>query len=55
MVDEKRFDYENYIQERLREIGDLDERREAKALLAEGLGRMAAWSEERYASLEEQD
>lgn len=53
MVDEKRFDYENYIQERLREIGDLDERREAKALLAEGLGRMAAWSEERYASLEE--
>ena len=38
MVDEKRFDYDKYIQERLREIDDLDERREAKVLLAEGLG-----------------
>ena len=27
MVDEKRFDYDKYIQERLREIDDLDERR----------------------------
>ena len=53
MVDEKRFDYGKYIQERLREIDDLDERREAKTLLTEGLGRMAAWSEERYAALEE--
>lgn len=53
MVDEKRFDYDKYIQERLREIDDLDERREAKVLLAEGLGRMMAWSEGRYAALEE--
>ena len=27
MVDEKRVDYDKYIQERLREIDDLDERR----------------------------
>lgn len=53
MADEKNFDYKKYIQERLREIDDLDERRYAKVLLEESLGRMMAWSEGRYAALEE--
>ncbi len=38
MTDEKTFDYENYIQEQLRRIDDLDERRFARELLMEGLG-----------------
>ena len=37
MFEEKKFDYENYIQKRLREIDDLDERKYAKELLLEGL------------------
>lgn len=53
MIDEKAFDYENYIQEQLRRIDDLDERRFAKQLLTESLGRAIAWSEERYAALEQ--
>ncbi|MDE7199508.1 MAG: hypothetical protein K2O15_11585 [Lachnospiraceae bacterium] len=35
MTDEKVFDNENYIQEQLRRIDDLDERRFAKQLLTE--------------------
>ncbi len=53
MIDEKAFDYENYIQEQLRRIDDLDERRFARELLTEGLGKAIAWSEERYAALEQ--
>lgn len=53
MIDEKAFDYENYIQKQLRQIDDLDERRFAKQLLMESLGRMIAWSEEKYAALEQ--
>ena len=34
------FDYENYIQKRLKEIDDLDERRFAKELLTESLGKV---------------
>lgn len=52
MIDEKGFDYENYIQEQLKRIDDLDERRFAKQLLTESLGRAIAWSEEKYAALE---
>ena len=52
MIDEKGFDYESYIQEQLRQIDDLDERRFAKELLTESLGRMIAWSEGKYAALE---
>ncbi len=52
MIDEKEFDYENYIQEQLRRIDDLDERRFAKELLVESLGRMFAWTEEKYVALE---
>lgn len=53
MIDEKGFDYENYIQEQLRQIDDLDERRFAKELLTESLGKMIAWSEEKYTALEQ--
>lgn len=52
MIDEQEFDYGNYIQEQLRRIDDLDERRFAKELLVESLGRMFAWTEEKYAALE---
>ena len=53
MIDERTFDYENYIQEQLRRIDDLDERRFARQLLLESLGKMIAWSEEKYAALEQ--
>ena len=53
MMDEKKFDYENYIQNRLREIDDLDERRFAKELLLNGLGSVFAWTEAKYETLEQ--
>lgn len=53
MTDEKRFEYEEYIQKQLKEIDDLDERRFAKELLLESLGRVFAWTEEKYRALEE--
>lgn len=53
MTDEKQFDYEEYIQRQLKEIGDLDERRFAKELLIESLGKIFAWTEEKYKTLEE--
>ncbi len=52
-MEEKQFDYENYIQERLREIEDLDERRFAKKLLLENLGKIFQWTEEKYRALEQ--
>ena len=53
MFEEKKFDYENYIQKRLREIDDLDERKYAKELLLEGLGNIFKWTEAKYAALEQ--
>ncbi len=53
MIDEKRFDYENYIQRRLKEIDDLDERKYARELLLEGLGSFFAWTEAKYEALEQ--
>lgn len=53
MIEEKRFDYENYIQNRLKEIDDLDERRYAKELLLEGIGNVFAWAERKYKALEQ--
>lgn len=53
MTDEKEFDYRDYIQRRLREIGDLDERRYAKELLLDSLGEMFAWTEAKYRALEQ--
>lgn len=46
------FDYEKYIQNRLKEIDDLDERRFAKELLLEGLGNVFTWAERKYDALE---
>lgn len=53
MTDEKRFEYEEYIQRQLKEIDDLDERKFAKELLLESLGRVFAWTEQKYEALEE--
>ncbi|MCM1425650.1 MAG: hypothetical protein NC118_03515 [Eubacterium sp.] len=53
MIEEKRFDYENYIQNRLKEIDSLDERRFAKELLLEGIGNVFAWAERKYEALEQ--
>lgn len=53
MMDEKQFDYENYIQRRLREIDDLDERKYARELLLEGLGKIFAWTDAKYEALEQ--
>lgn len=53
MFEEKKFDYENYIQKRLKEIDNLDERKYAKELLLEGLGSIFKWTEAKYAALEQ--
>ena len=47
MIEEYQFDYENYIQMRLKEIDDLDERRFAKELLLEGLAKVFACTEKK--------
>lgn len=46
------FDFERYIEERMREIDDLDERRFAKKLLTEGLGKVIKSIEAKYQQLE---
>lgn len=53
MIEEYQFDYKNYIQMRLKEIDDLDERRFAKELLLEGLAKVFACTEEKYESLKQ--
>ena len=53
MIDENQFDYEDYIQKRLKEIEDLDERRFAKELLIDNLTKIFVWTEEKYAGLEQ--
>lgn len=53
MIEEKRFDYENYIQKHLKEIDNLDERKFAKELLLEGMGNVFAWAEKKYEALEQ--
>ena len=47
------FDYETYIRQRLQEIEDLDERREAKKILLEGLGSIIRMTEAKYRTLEQ--
>lgn len=46
------FDYDRYIEERLREIDDLEERRFAKELLVDGLLSSIRATEEKYRRLE---
>lgn len=46
------FDFERYIEERLREIDDLDERQFAKKVLLEGLGKVIRCTEAKYQQLE---
>ena len=53
MIEEKQFDYENYIQKRLKDIDDLEERRFAKELLLEDLGKVLKWTEGKYDALEQ--
>lgn len=45
-------DFERYIEKRLKEIDDLDERRLAKAVLWDGLGKIMHRMEEKYQELE---
>ena len=52
-MEEKIFDYEDYIQQRLKEIDGLDERKYAKELLLDGLGKFFGQMEARYEALEE--
>ena len=47
------FDFGRYLEERLREINDLDERRFTKELLLNGLGRVIGCMEEKYKKLEQ--
>lgn len=51
-VSEYPFDFDRYIRERLREIGDLDERRFAKEVLLNGLGKVIQCMEQKYQNLE---
>ena len=46
------FDFERYIEERLREIDELDERKFVKKLLLEGLGKVIQCTEAKYQQLE---
>lgn len=46
------FDFGRFIEERIREIDDLDERRFAKKILAEGIGKVIQETEEKYSRLE---
>lgn len=46
------FDFDAYIQKRLREIDDLDERKFAKTVLLEGLLKVILQTEEKYRNLE---
>lgn len=52
-IQEYPFDFERYIEERLREIDDLDERRFAKTVLLEGLGKAIRCMEHKYRNLEQ--
>lgn len=51
-IEEYPFDFERYIEERLREIDDLDERAFAKEVLLKGLGKAIQLTEEKYQALE---
>ncbi len=46
------FDFDRYIEERLREIDELEERRFAKELLLNGLGKVIRCTEQKYRALE---
>lgn len=53
MIEEQQFDYENYIQKHLKDIDDLEERRFAKELLLDNLGKILKWTEGKYDALEQ--
>lgn len=46
------FDFQRYVEERIREIDDLDERQYAKKIMAEGLLKAIRCTEEKYQRLE---
>lgn len=48
-----RFEFAGYIQKRLKDIDDLDERRFAKELLLENLCKVFTWTERKYDALEQ--
>ena len=47
------FDFQSYIQERLRDIRDLDERHFAKEVLLNGMGKAIQAMERKYEDLQE--
>lgn len=47
------FDFHRYVEERIREIDDLDERRFAKKIMAEGLLKAILCTDEKYQKLEQ--
>jgi len=49
---EYQFDFERYLEEQIRKIDDLDERRYAKTVLLEGLGNTIRHMESKYKDLE---
>ena len=51
-VREYPFDFERYMEQRLREIDNLDERRFMKEILLQGLGSAVQFMEEKYRKLE---
>lgn len=53
MIEDKSFDYEKYIQKHLKDIDNLEERRFAKELLLENLGKIFQWTEDKYNALEQ--
>lgn len=52
-MSESDFDYETYMQKRLKEIDDLDERKYAKEILIDGLGRIFKQTEAKYKALKQ--
>lgn len=53
MQEEKNMDYVEYIQKRLKEIEDTEERKVARELLLEGFMKLYTWTEGKYQALEE--
>lgn len=52
-MDIDQFNYAEYIQKRIKEIDDLDERRFAKMILLENIERLFAWTENKYNTLQQ--
>lgn len=52
-MDSNHFNYTEYIQNRLKELEDLDERKFAKEILVENLENIFNWTEQKYDALKQ--